>query len=142
MAYFFRADLSNFIDHEYPQVVKIRSAGELHRYYESNKETYQFNHGYYSESNMADFVFGDAGGFNDAFFKTRFLLFVILQESSGSVRHRVESAMPENGSLLVSIVRIAPEIGTCDIAQWHIILDLDKSFVDMDVDVVIDTSSA
>jgi len=138
MTYYFRADLSRYVDNEYPSIIKINTTGELRDYYASNKETYQFGHGYYCETSMADGVFSDMSGFDDDFFKANFLLFIILQEGSGSVRHRVESVSQDNNSLLVKITRIMPEIGTCDMAQWHIVLVLDKSLFDKNVELAIE----
>jgi hypothetical protein len=137
MTYYYRADLSDYIDASYPKIARITSAEELKDYYERNKETYQFHQGYYSEASMADDVFGNESRFNDKFFEQRFLLFIVLEEGSGSVRHRVEPAQPENGPLSVKITRIIPEIGTADMAQWHIVVALEKTLSEMDVDIVL-----
>lgn len=132
MTYFFRADLSHYAEAEYPLTEKINSAGELLDYYKRNREIYQFGQGYYGEESMADVVFSDSSGFNDDFFETRFLLFVVLEEGSGSVRHRVESVKPDGGFLSINITRIIPGICTADMAQWHIAFDLDKALSDRD----------
>ena len=137
MTYCYRADLSDYIDASYPQIAKINSAGELKDYYESNKGIYQFQQGYYSEASMADDVFENDGRYGEAFFAQSLLLFVILQEGSGSIRHRVEPARLENGLLAVRITRIIPEVGTADMAQWHIVMALDRTFADMDVAIAL-----
>jgi len=135
MTYFFRADLSRYAGAAYPLVVRISSARELRDYYERNRNIYQFNQGYYSEDNMAESVFSESSGFDDVFFATRFLLFIIIEEGSGSVRHKVETLLPGNGTLPVNITRIIPDIGTADMAQWHIVLALDKALSDKDVEI-------
>ena len=134
---YYRTDLSSYTETNYPKIKTIKSVKELQDYYENNKGIYQFHNGFGGEPSMADAVFGSVTAYNADFFRTSYLLFVILGESSGSVRHRVESAVPESGSLSVSITRIIPEIGTADMAQWHIVLELDKALSDLDVDVVI-----
>lgn len=137
MIRYYRTDLSGWDDAIYPKTVKICSAGELAVYYEKNKHTYQFQQGYYGGPSMTDDVFGRPTRFGEGFFENRFLLFVIIEEGSGSIRHRVESAQPEKGALSVEITRIIPEVGTADMAQWHIVLDIDKKLADIDVAVII-----
>jgi len=143
MAYFYRTDLSEYTETEYPKTVKIRSKKELDDYYCSNKNTYQFHTGFYGEPGMAEDVFSESSLCNsDKFFSSNFLLFIILEEGSGSNRHRVESVSSDNGTLSVSITRVLPEIGTADMAQWHIVLSLDKSLSEMDVVVRLSDSSS
>ena len=133
----FRADLSGFIQQDYPLIVKIDSVGRLHDYYENNKDTYQFNQIYNEAATMTDAVFGEKSGYDEVFFESRFLLFVILEEGSGSVRHKVESANSESCSLSVNITRIIPEIGTADIAVWYIVLAPEKALLNMDVKIIL-----
>ena len=137
MAYFYRADVSSYTETSYPVAEAIKSVDELLTYYETYKEVYQFHIGYYSEACMADEVFNNSARYGDGFFESNFLLFVILEEGSGSVRHRVESVLPEDGLLSVSITRVVPEISTADMAQWHVVLELDKALSDTDVAVVV-----
>jgi len=137
MALYYRADLRNYADASYPGVVKILSVRELAEYYSNNRSKYQFNVGYYSETSMADEVFSDNSGYDDEFFKKNFLLFIILGEGSGSIRHKVGSVSPENGLLKIDIIRTMPEIGTMDMAQWHIVLALDRSLSGLEAAVKI-----
>lgn len=66
-------------------------------------------------------------GYDEAFFEKNYLLLVLLGEGSGSVRHQVQSVeQTAEGKLAVSISRIVPEVGTCDMAKWHIILELSR----------------
>jgi len=137
MAYYYRADLSGYTETSYPVAEAVKSVDELLAYYETYKEVYQFHIGYYSGASMDDEVFNDKARYGDGFFEDKFLLFVILEEGSGSVRHRVESVLPEDGLLSVNIARVVPEVGTADMAQWHIVLELDKALSDMDVAVAV-----
>ncbi len=66
-------------------------------------------------------------GYDEAFFEKSYLLLVLLGEGSGSVRHHVKSVeQTADKKLAVSIDRIVPEAGTCDMAKWHIILELSR----------------
>jgi len=108
----------------YPIVTVISSRDELERYYENNKNTYDFSANFGGYSDAISFI--DAmKNYTDAFFTNRSLVLVLLEEGSGSIRHRVDD-VGENGDIVIS--RLLPEIGTADMAQWHIIIELDANF--------------
>jgi len=71
---------------------------------------------------------GKTGKYDADYFKTGRLLAVLLEENSGSIRHKIE----EQGLLgdRVVIRRIVPEVGTCDMAIWLILAEVDSSFAD------------
>jgi len=137
MAYYYRADLSKYTSAIYPITKMINSVDELRAYYTNNKDKYQFQTRRRGESSMAEAVFGDRSSFNDTFFEYKSLLLILLEETSGSVRHRVDDVSAEKNSLSVNITRILPEIGTMDMAQWHIVLELEKAWSAMDVAVIV-----
>ena len=63
--------------------------------------------------------------YDDAWFMSHTLLLVVLEESSGSVRHtvtRVEKTAPHAGTVVIR--RDVPEVGTCDMADWYIWIEL------------------
>ena len=66
--------------------------------------------------------------YDDAFFEQNYLLFLILAEGSGSVRHTVHSVeQTGSGQLEISVESVLPGgIGTADMAYWHIILELER----------------
>lgn len=68
--------------------------------------------------------------YDEAFFEKNFLVFVLLEEASGSVRHAV-SGVEQTGDqkLSISVDRKVPEVGTDDMAQWHIILELSRDIM-------------
>ena len=112
----------------YPIVTLIDSADALQRYYEANRELYDFSH---RETVYADTSVGfvDAiANYDNAWFETHQLLLVLLEEGSGSVRHTVTkvTARPEAS---VMIDRLIPEVGTADMAEWHILIETDRAFV-------------
>lgn len=113
---------------EFPNVVIIRSLDELNSYYEANKDTFDLE--------RKDKVYSDTTiGFLDAcdkydseYFKKGCLVFVLLEEGSGSIRHEVTgSTISSDGELGVYIDTITPEVGTCDMAEWHIILEMSNA---------------
>ncbi|MGI6510154.1 MAG: hypothetical protein ACOX1L_06225 [Erysipelotrichaceae bacterium] len=121
----------------YPVIKIIRSANELNEYYQQNKEKYNLD---------------STSGFNSAckkyddnYFNNQILIIVLLEEGSGSNRHEVKSlTYLDDGSLTINIERTIPEIGTCDMAQWHLLIEPAKGISIDDeskVSVIINTNS-
>lgn len=112
---------------EYPTVKIIRSVDELNAYYNANKDAY-------SLERRKDHVSGAAVGFLDVcdrynaeYFEKQILVMVLVEEGSGSTRHNVDNVkVGSDGKLYINIRRIVPEIGTCDMAQWHILIEPEK----------------
>jgi len=112
---------------EYPAVKIIRSVDELNAYYNANKDAY-------SLERRKDHVSGAAVGFLDVcdrynaeYFEKQILVMVLVEEGSGSTRHNVDNVkVGSDGKLYINIRRIVPEIGTCDMAQWHILIEPEK----------------
>lgn len=106
----------------FPKIGIIRSLNELKNYYENKKDTY------YLEGSEYHTGFLDAcEEYDEAFFEENFLVYVILQEGSGSVSHEIyDIGQTAEKKLSISIVRNVPEIGTSDMATWHIILGINK----------------
>ena len=111
----------------YPKSVWITSAGELGEYIEANKD-------YYWLESIGDAGFRAAvSEYDDAFFAGHDLLFVLLEEGSGSVRHEVTqvTAVPSaDGKTVIrpEIDRLVPDVGTDDMAEWHVIIEIEKKF--------------
>ncbi|NLO63198.1 MAG: hypothetical protein GX099_07220, partial [Clostridiaceae bacterium] len=59
--------------------------------------------------------------YDDAFFSKNALLIVVVQEPSGSNRHEFLGFGEKNE---IRIRRIVPEVGTTDMADWHILIEL------------------
>jgi len=96
-------------DAKYPQIQVIPNAQKLKEY-------------------CANLSLSDAcARYDEAFFAESFLVFVLLEEGSGSIRHQVEAVeQAPDKTLHISILRVVPEVGTCDMAQWHVILELSR----------------
>lgn len=110
---------------KYPVVKVIQSPEELQAYYEENRSLYDLER-------RADYGTDYTPGFLDAcdkydaaYFENQFLLMVLIQEGSGSVTHEVTgmSQQEADGQLLVGIRTISPEVGTADMALWHILIE-------------------
>ena len=109
---------------EYPKTFWLSSVEELEAYYEANKDKYWLD----SEGFAAARKDYDA-----SFFENCDLLVVLLEEGSGSVSHEltgISVSPPQNRekqySLRPEITRFVPEIGTCDMAEWHILIEIPK----------------
>lgn len=124
----------------YPKTVVIRSVEELNRYYENNKAIYSLE----SKKNIAS---DSTIGFLDAcdrydkeYFKDKILVLVLLEEGSGSTRHKVTSVcLEKTGELKIKIKTETPETGTCDMALWHLFTEPAKGVdVSDENDVVVE----
>ena len=101
---------------DFPAVKIIRSVEELNAYCASGRD---------GEAQVVNPELTDAcAKYDSAYFEKQILLMVLLQETSGSIRHEVDSvkATPD-GELLINIHPIVPEAGTCDMAEWHILIE-------------------
>ena len=108
---------------EYPRVTVIRSRQELESYYEANKTLYNLERReeVYSDTSIG---FLDAcDRYDDAYFAEQDLILILLEEGSGSVRHQVTD-VHRNQNWQITVKRQVPELGTCDMAQWHIFVEI------------------
>ena len=121
----------------YPCVRIVHSLQELKDYYNTWHEVFDLER---KEKVYSDTTIGflDAcDQYDEAFFEKNYLIFVLLEEGSGSVRHEVRSVQQTaDKKISISIDRKVPEAGTSDMAEWHIILELSR---DVLVENSIDT---
>jgi len=109
----------------YPIITVITERDELERYFDRNKEIYDFTSRATGYSGAAT-SFADAiREYPDEFFVEHYLVVLILEEGSGSIKHQVEH-IEENGDIIIR--RILPEIGTADMAEWSILIGLNHGF--------------
>ena len=123
---------------QYPSVKIIRSVDALNEYYETNKELYSLerveNPQYHSSIGFLD----ACDKYDTEYFKENILLMVLLEEGSGSIRHEVDRVGAEDGKVSVEINTIVPEVCTDDMAEWHIMIELDTSVdIQEESDVVV-----
>ena len=121
----------------YPSVRIIDSLQELKDYYNTWHEVFDLER---KEKVYSDTTIGflDAcDQYDETFFEKNYLIFVLLEEGSGSIRHEVRSVQQTaDKKISISIDRKVPEVGTSDMAEWHIILELSR---DVLVENSIDT---
>ena len=102
----------------FPKKKVITSRAELDSYIEENKGIYSFEYGGWSTECFIDAT----AKYDDNWFNSHKLIIAVLRESSGSIGHEVVQV----GGLDITIKRIIPQIGTDDMAYWHILIEVDK----------------
>lgn len=110
---------NSYYDEDYGNdlVEVIESLDGLNAYYEQNKDKYGF-----------DDTWADAtADYTAEWFEGNVLIMAKLIEGSGSISHEVTGVRKSGNNISVSIERIAPEIGTCDMAGWHIMMGISKA---------------
>lgn len=65
--------------------------------------------------------------YDTKFFENSNLILVGIEETSGSTRHKILSVNVFDDKITIKIKRISPNIGTCDMAYWHLFLTVSKS---------------
>ena len=136
-AQYIRTD-GGFDETETPYYVVIESGEALEAYYEANKDIFDLERKdvVYSDTTIG---FLDAcDKYDEAYFARQNLLLIVLTEPSGSIRHRIADVRQKNESedWIVSIETIEPEIGTDDMATWHLFLEVQMGKVITADDVV------
>lgn len=106
-------------------VMLIGSSAELAEFIEEGRAHYQLDQPY-GETGAFSAI---ADEYDDAFFEENALVILFATETSGSIRHTVEDVRVEGGALSVLVTATAPEIGTDDMADWFIVVSLEKSVV-------------
>jgi len=100
-----------------PIISVISARSELNQYYETHvKCIYGYNDGQFKEATKI---------YSNDFFANNFLVIVLLEEGSGSISHKVER-IDRNGDIVIN--RFIPEVGTCDMAEWNIVIELNNDF--------------
>ncbi|MBQ1521009.1 MAG: hypothetical protein IIZ56_05980 [Clostridia bacterium] len=105
----------------YPVVTVVSSKAALDAYFEENRGLYELSRG--EQAGSASGFAGAIKKYDDDWFASHQLVIVLLEESSGSIRHEVESVTAGDSPSIV-IRRLVPEVGTCDMAEWHILIEL------------------
>ncbi|MBQ7398326.1 MAG: hypothetical protein IJW09_05830 [Clostridia bacterium] len=115
-------------DAEFPSSLIIRSKQELWDYYENNKAYYNMDSSWDESPAFRDAI----KRYNDAYFAERELLIVLMEEPSGSIRHKVNrmwDVIIEGERVYnISITSFKSMYHTEDMAQWHILIELPEWF--------------
>ena len=122
-------------DADYPLVAAVYSVEELDEYFSSDDDAVAMDDDSYAYPDSPFSITEAMEIYNSDFFAESFLVLLFFREGSGSIRHRVDS-VSDDGSIVIS--RLLPEMGTADMAQWHIFIEIDVSLAcdDFSVDVV------
>lgn len=110
-------------EEKYPRAVLICSLEELEAYIAENEGKYELGH---RETVYADTTIGFADAveaYGEEWFSEHQLLMVLVESGSGSTRYEVVS-VSRGEKNTVAIKALVPEVGTCDMAEWHILIEL------------------
>lgn len=113
----------------YPEVIVIDSIEALKLYFGENNNT---ETGFELDS-VEDEMFSK---YDRRFFDENALIFVRIMEGSGSISHEFKGIDHDNN---IIIQRNEPEIGTCDMAYYHIAIEIPKGMAGNDFGLVTNT---
>ena len=106
-------------DKVFPYALLIDDRASLDRYIEENRAFYGLD----TNSSFSD----AAAKYDDDWFKTHQLVVAVVEEGSGSISHEVQWILKDKVSKCVVIIdRHVPEVGTADMAHWHILLEIER----------------
>lgn len=104
-------------------LVVIDSADALAQFMREAGAYYQVEVSYGENGSLS----GGAAKYDEAFFGEKLLLILGTQEASGSVRHEIAEVSASGNALSVSVRTITPEMGTTDMADWFIFVELSSA---------------
>lgn len=110
---------------EYPIITICKSKEDLKQHEAKVKGLTVSKLCYVSENNDVNL-----SKYNDEFFTKKALIVITLDESSGSIRHNVKKVVKDNNEITIVIERKVPELGTADMAEWNIYIELNAEDVD------------
>lgn len=122
----------------FPQVCVIPSREYLENYYENNKDSFYLERQEQAYSDTTIGFLDACDQYDGAFFEENYLVFVILQEPSGSISHEITQVLYTGfEQLSISVERELPECGTDDMAAWHLILEISRDYAVAETDVLL-----
>lgn len=124
---------------DYPRVAVLDSVAAVEEYDRANKEAYDLEAKIQTGTGIdRDLGFWNiCAGYDAAFFRESYVVLILLEEPSGSIRHKVTAASQyEDGRVGIAVERIVPEAGTDDMAQWHIFVELSREAMVADAGAV------
>ena len=114
-------------DVAYPLAFLIDSRDALDQYFTDNAGQYDFT--YSSSSYFDGSISFEAAiqNYDEKWFETHQLILAVLEEGSGSIRHKVaDVSRTADDHVVVEITRYMPEFCTADMAEWHILVEVDR----------------
>lgn len=107
----------------FPYIVTVSSHEELLQYYDAYKNLFSLGTEDTAVSGSASGWLGAIEKYDNEWFGSHSLIMVVLEESSGSVCHKVTGIAHYNDADYIAIDVITPEVGTCDMAEWHLLVE-------------------
>jgi len=101
-------------DISYPFVTVLRSLEELDDYCRAQGKIFDL------ETEFLD----ASKGYDESYFVKHDLILICVEETSGAVTHQVTDVREEQGGWIITVVRHEPEEKTDDLAQWHILVEI------------------
>ncbi len=77
------------------------------------------------------------GRYDDAYFAEHDLLLLVLEASSGSIRHQVLAVRQVEAQWVIDLQTIVPEVCTTDMAQWHILVEVPRGVIRPEDQIII-----
>lgn len=99
---------------DFPAILVLRSYAEFTDYVEAHREEFQLD---------LEFI-PACSRYDEEYFTKNDLIIIRLEEGSGSIRHEVTDVLQDDTGWQVRIDRVTPEECTDDMAQWHILLEI------------------
>lgn len=121
---------TNYVREMNGQTLVIESREELDQYFNANKEKYNLGH---KEKVYSDTTIGFEDAiveYDEEWFKDHNIVLILLTANSGSIRYKANNINIEDGTMTVSFSKKAPDMVTCDMAGWHIIIETEKVSID------------
>lgn len=121
---------TNYVSEMNGQTLVIESREELDQYFNTNKEKYNLGH---KEKVYSDTTIGFEDAiveYDEEWFRDHNIVLILLTANSGSIRYKANNINIEDGTMTVSFNKKAPDMVTCDMAGWHIIIETEKVSID------------
>lgn len=115
-------------DVEYPVVKKISSVDELDTYYAENMLNYNFSDNLGNGLSFTTAI----DKYDELYFNNSFLLVVLVEENNDDIYHEI-SNISKDGKIIINKI-VPDETGTSSI-HWHLLIELDKKYSDIDYSV-------
>ena len=125
----YRTDLKSSKEVPSYELITITTYQELLDYYEAEKDVYNLEESYFSNTDPFKTL---ADSLSSAYFESNHLVIFVMEEPSGSHRHELEDVFVEDGILTIHLERLRASIGTADMANWHLVLQVPHASSDID----------
>ena len=99
--------------------VVLHSRQELDEYLEKNEAAFLFR----TNTSLQNILSAD---FKSPYFDNHMLIVLRVEESSGSIRHKITDIHYANKTLEIKLQRRVPNVQTDDLADWHIFVGIEK----------------